>query len=102
MVTIFFLFCIFNIWGEHFSPYVAFTQNQSVLWSLATDEEYQNATLIAFDVGTQSVVEEITLPSELAVGMAYWSADQKHIAAVVGERRNPEDVGYRMFKAAMW
>ena len=86
--TTLFLICVIGAWSKQYSPEAALAQNGPILWSLATDEEYQNASMIAFDVNAQSVVEEVVLPSELAVGVAYWSPDRSSIAAIVGEKRN--------------
>jgi hypothetical protein len=85
---LYFILILINVVGmcrEQFSVHAYQTHPALRLWVLATDDNYQNARMVAFDMADQQITQEIKLPPDLAVISSTWSPDGNYIGAVVGK-----------------
>jgi hypothetical protein len=71
--------------GEPLPTQASQVESAFRLWFLATDDKYQNARMVAFDMADQRIAEEIRLPPDLTIISATWSPVGDYIAAVIGE-----------------
>jgi hypothetical protein len=84
LYSILILVHVAGLGGEQSSAQASQSRPGLRLWMLATDDNYQNARMVAFDVTERRISEEIEFPPDLTIISATWSPDGNYIGAVVG------------------